>query len=156
MIPFDYKILERVNYMSNSEQLKIEIGNRIRELRIGKGMSQEELAKAVGYTSEHSRSTINKVEKGKNDITQSRLKKYAKALDTSVAYLLGLGVNDEKFNPNGELSEQSTAYYIIQNAFGSDAVELVSAFSQLNDQGKEKALDTISDLLQIPKYKKGE
>lgn len=142
--------------MSNSEQLKIEIGNRIRELRIRKGMSQEELAKAVGYTSEHSRSTINKVEKGKNDITQSRLKEYAKALDTSVAYLLGWGIHDERFNPNGELCEQSTAFDIVQNVFGAEAVKLMIAFSQLNEQGRNKAIETVNDLLEIPKYQKGE
>ena len=35
-------------------------GDRVRDLRIGKGITQDELAKMVGYSS---RSTINKIEK---------------------------------------------------------------------------------------------
>lgn len=71
-------------------QSKKEIGARIRALRIEKGMSQEELANKIGYTSVSSRSTINKIEMGKNDISQSNLLKYARALDTTIEYLLGL------------------------------------------------------------------
>ena len=55
---------------TSKQHSKEEIGRRIRELRIKKGMSQEQLAKAVGYTSDNSRSTINKVEQGQNNIGQ--------------------------------------------------------------------------------------
>lgn len=43
------------------------IGNRIKQRREYLGLSQEELARRLGYTS---RSTVNKIEKGINDITQ--------------------------------------------------------------------------------------
>lgn len=62
------------------------IGNRIRNRRIELGLSQEELAKKVGYTS---RSTINKIENGKNDMPQSKVLEIAEALDTTVSYLMG-------------------------------------------------------------------
>ena len=39
----------------------MEIGERIRQMRIGLGLSQDELAKLVGYKS---RSSINKIEIG--------------------------------------------------------------------------------------------
>lgn len=67
-----------------------QMGTKIRDLRIKRGMSQEELAKAVGYTSLNSRSTINKVESGKADIVRSKIPLYAKALGVSIEELIGI------------------------------------------------------------------
>lgn len=61
------------------------IGDKIKKRRIELNMSQEELAKRLGYSS---RSTINKIEKGINDITQSKIIEFAKALDTTISYLM--------------------------------------------------------------------
>lgn len=66
-----------------------DIGIRIKNRREELGLTQEELAKRLGYTSRTSRSTISKVEKGINDLTQSMVVKYADALDCSIAYLMG-------------------------------------------------------------------
>ena len=147
--------------MKASEQIKKEIGERIRQLRVQKGMSQEELAIAVGYKSENSRSTVNKVEKGINDITQSRLKAYAKALGTTVAHLLGYDAYwdecDKQYNSHGERNKESIAFDAVEQAFGKDAVELLNLFSQFNDIGKQKAMESLNDLTEIQKYtKKGE
>ncbi|MBR2132238.1 MAG: helix-turn-helix domain-containing protein [Oscillospiraceae bacterium] len=62
------------------------IADRIKIRRTQLGYSQDELAKKMGYKS---RSTINKIELGINDITQSKVSAFAKALDTSVAFLMG-------------------------------------------------------------------
>lgn len=59
---------------------------RIRHRREELGMSQDELAKKLGYKS---RSTIAKIEKGENDITQSKISAFAKALNTTPSYLMG-------------------------------------------------------------------
>ena len=136
------------------QQSKEEIGRRIRELRIKKGMSQEELAKAVGYTSNNSRSTINKVEQGQNDIVQSKLKAYAKALDVTVGYLLGIEDADGfdiAYNP-GEVQLEVNAFDVVKQAYGKDAVELLQVFVQLNEIGQQKALEQINDLFEIKKY----
>lgn len=63
-----------------------ELARRIKQRRERLGLSQEELAKRLGYKS---RSTINKIELGINDIPQSKIKSFADALETSPAYLLG-------------------------------------------------------------------
>lgn len=60
--------------------------DRIRSRRIELEMSQDELAKKLGYKS---RSTIAKIESGENDITQSKIAEFAKALNTTPAYLMG-------------------------------------------------------------------
>lgn len=60
--------------------------DRIRARREELNMSQEELAKRLGYKS---RSTIAKIESGENDITQSKIVAFAKALGVKPAYLMG-------------------------------------------------------------------
>ena len=82
--------------MKDNDKAKKEIGMRIKALRENLGMTQEELARALGYKSENSRSTINKVETGKSDISQSKLKKYAAILHTTVPYILGIEEKPEK------------------------------------------------------------
>lgn len=66
--------------------LQHEIGLRIRRLRLQKAMTQDELAKKVGYTS---RSSINKIEKGMVDLPRSKIVELAEALDTTASYLMG-------------------------------------------------------------------
>ena len=60
--------------------------DRIRTRREQLNMSQEELAKRLGYKS---RSTIAKIESGENDITQSKIVAFAKALGVKPGYLMG-------------------------------------------------------------------
>lgn len=56
------------------------MGKRIRYYRTLEELSQEELAKKVGYTS---RAMICKIESGKSDISQLMLIKFANALNVS-------------------------------------------------------------------------
>lgn len=62
------------------------IGQRIKKRRTDLDMTQEELAKRLGYSH---KSSIGKIENGNNDITQSKVVEFAHALDTTVAYLMG-------------------------------------------------------------------
>lgn len=68
------------------------IGDRIKQRRIELGMSQQELATAMGYTS---KSTINKIELGKNDVSQSKVVKFSKVLNTTPSYLMDWDLDDE-------------------------------------------------------------
>lgn len=61
------------------------IGDRIKQRRLDLGMSQQELADAMGYTS---KSTINKIEVGKNDVSQSKVVKFASVLKTTPSFLM--------------------------------------------------------------------
>ena len=63
-----------------------DIGKRIKNRREALGLTQQELANLMGYKS---KSTINKIEMGKNDVSQSGVTKFAEILNTSVAYLMG-------------------------------------------------------------------
>lgn len=72
----------------------MELYKRIKARREELGMSQEELATKLGYKS---RSTINKIEMGKNDITQSKIIAFANALQTTPSYLMGLTNTKRKY-----------------------------------------------------------
>lgn len=62
------------------------VGDNIMKLRKEMGLTQEELALKLGYKS---KSTINKIELGINDISQSKIVRFAKALNTTPAHLMG-------------------------------------------------------------------
>lgn len=77
----------------------MEIGDRIKKRREELGMSQEELAKKVGYKS---RSSINKIEIDGRGLPQSKIVAFAKALETSPAYLMGWIEIAEELKPTPE------------------------------------------------------
>lgn len=68
------------------------IGKRIKICREALGLTQAELAKKVGYKSN---TTINKIELDINDIPLSKVKEFAKALNTTTAYLMGWEDEDD-------------------------------------------------------------
>lgn len=62
------------------------IGDRIRIRREELGLSQEELARRIGYKS---RSSINKIEMNNYNLVQSKIKAVADALETTPSYIMG-------------------------------------------------------------------
>ena len=77
------------------------VGENISIIRKRLGWTQEELATKMGYKS---KSTINKIELGINDIPQSKILQFAEVLGTTPAHLMGW--DEEKDSPEElELSE---------------------------------------------------
>ena len=79
----------------------LNVGKRIRERRDKLNMTQDELAQLTGYKS---RSSINKIEKGGNDLPQSKIVEFAKALKTTPAYLMGWE------EPSQEIEQMNSVY----------------------------------------------
>lgn len=71
------------------------IGSRIRNRREELGLSQYELGKRLGYKS---RSSINKIELDQRNLTQSKIKAIAEALETTPAYIMGWDEPDQKLD----------------------------------------------------------
>lgn len=69
----------------------MDIGQRIRERREYLGLTQDELAKKLGYAG---RSSVNKVENSR-EVSMKKIEAYAKALETTVSYLMGWENNAE-------------------------------------------------------------
>lgn len=70
------------------------VGENILRMRKKLGLTQEELAKRMGYKS---KSTINKIELGINDIPQGKIAQFAEVLCTTPAHLMGW--DDESISP---------------------------------------------------------
>ena len=62
------------------------IGEKIKERRLELHMTQEDLAERMGYKG---KSSINKIEKGTQDIPLSKVEEFARALHTTPASLMG-------------------------------------------------------------------
>lgn len=76
------------------------VGDNILYMRKRLGMTQEELATRMGYKS---KSTINKIELGINDIPQSKIVRFAEVLGTTPAFLMGW---EDSNNNEGNLTPE--------------------------------------------------
>ena len=108
----------------------IELGNRIRILRLNNKFTQDELAQKVGYTS---RSSINKIEKGLVDIPQSKIAEFAEALGVTPTYIL---FGDEEINeetPTPELTEGERAWLELYRKTSPDLKDMFIALIERFD-----------------------
>lgn len=74
------------------EDILKQFGQRLKEIRLSRGMSQQDLANKIST----SKSVISGYESGRNDPAQSVVIKLADALDVSINYLMGQ--NNEKYH----------------------------------------------------------
>lgn len=112
----------------------------IRKLRIDANLSQDELAHKVGYTD---RSSIAKVEAGKVDLTETKIGQFARALNVTPAELMCvIPLAGGKPRP-----ADSSAYSESDQLF-------LESFRQLNEEGQQKVLSYIEDLLRAGIYKR--
>ena len=111
------------------------LGERIKYRRESLNLSQEELAQKLGYKS---RSSINKIELGKSDITQHKVVEFAVALETTTAYLMGI---DEP-SPSNKKNDAITDI-ILRLRSDADFLALVEKLNSL----PEDKLSAIRSLL---------
>lgn len=114
------------------------IGTRIMLRRKELGWTQEDLSKKLGYKS---KSTINKIELGINDIPQSKVVKFSEALGVSIAYLMGW--EDEiKKDPVG------TAQIHIEMIMDEDFTEIFEDFKTLDNKKRKIVKDLVKSLVE--------
>lgn len=110
-------------------------------------MSQDDLAKKVGYTS---RSMISRIEAGQVDISQSKVKAFAAALDTTIDYLMDGGeeTSGDRVTLAGEGASLPFNSYVldmidksIEESESAPEKELLSLFHSMTDSDKDKLLD---------------
>lgn len=98
------------------------IGERIRNRRKELGLSQEELAQRLGNKS---RASVCTVEKDREDMTTTRIRQYAEALETTPAYLMGWDID---VVPDDVLQERAETLY---KAYASASPEIQAAIDLL-------------------------
>ena len=122
------------------------VGENILRRRKLLGWTQEELATKMGYKS---KSTINKIELGINDIPQSKIVKFADVLGTTPAHLMGWeDESDEKISPEErELNEGEKMWLDLYNRVSEETrvtlTKMMCSFEKLPADRQRLALDLI-------------
>lgn len=114
------------------DQKLTSIGERIKEFRTRRNMTQDELAIKCGY---QSRSTINKIEVGKNDIPLSKVFVIADALEISVTQLLSIDATEA-----------------IVGQYGSGIQDAFSLYAQLDQDDQAELRGEMKQMLKAEKY----
>lgn len=113
----------------------IDLYRNIKNKRLELGLSQDELARLTGYTS---RSSIAKIEKGKVDLSESKIGQFAEALHTTRTELMGL--NDTGMTPEDEEDEREELYDIYRKLNSTNKSFIQDMILRLiADQEKEKS-----------------
>lgn len=112
-------------------------GDRIRQLRLAHQMTQEELGAKVGVQ----KAAIYKYENGLVvNLKRSTIEKLAAALETTPTYLMGM--------------EDDTPCAAAITSLTPRQSALLTSFDQLNDEGQDKAVEYVEDLVLTGRYKK--
>lgn len=109
------------------------LGDRIRARRKELNFSQAALAELLDYKD---RSTIAKIESGKNDLTQSKILQFAEHLQTTPEYLMGWTDDpyDYDSDPNSIFDEIPIAVLDgLQDAYGDDNEQIWHAWQAMQD-----------------------
>lgn len=125
---------------------------RLKELRINKGISQEELAKYLCIA----RSNIGKYENGDLDLNTEILIKYAQFFNVSIDYILGNSdaKGKEVKSPDGDIKEQ-LIYEIKDMANKMDIIEIKALISILNaDYSIVDLKNTLANIQKFSQSKK--
>ena len=117
------------------------IYERIRQLRIKAGMSQDDLARVMGYKD---RSMITKIESGKVDISQKKILAFARALNTTPGYLMGW---EEEPKGQREIDLQ-----LFSSAEQDPQIRIVSGMmDNMSDEQKEQFVAIVSAVVDTQK-----
>jgi transcriptional regulator with XRE-family HTH domain len=109
----------------------VEIGRRIRALRIARGVSQTTLGGRLGVTFQQ----VQKYEKGANRVSAGRLRKIAEMLDTPITFFYDSGAGSKKqHGENGFALLQSTG-----------AMRLLRAYAELSSGATKHALVMLAE-----------
>ncbi len=112
----------------------MDIGQKIKKRREELDMTQEELAKKLGYAN---RSSVNKVETSR-EVSMKKIKAYAYALYTTVAYLMGWEDKEDII----EIADIDTKLILMEKQVKEYALKL----AKLSEEDKKDIMKMIDRL----------
>lgn len=118
------------------------------------GLRQADLAQKTGL----SKSRISHYMSGRYEAKQEALYLIAKALNVNEAWLMGHDVPKERTVTEKEtdLSKETNVINQVYLHLGTQSGEMLVDFLRLSDEGREKVLSYMTDLLNVAKYRKDE
>jgi transcriptional regulator with XRE-family HTH domain len=115
----------------------MKVGNKIREIRKEKGLTQKELGKRLGVSD----MSVSRYENAEN-MQLETLKKVAAALEVPI----GAFIVSSKNNPPKNAHQNKLS--------NDDSMELLTIyFDHLNTEGKKRLFEYLQDLVKIPEYR---
>lgn len=152
----------------NKKESKKVFGQNLKRLRLERGMSQDELAKALGYTN---RSSINKIEVGRSSVPTEKITLLAQILNVSPLELFRddepvITISDRPpfkvdFSIQKLLWRSMAAYEEAEEPVGDlydpeeeDTYQLIENYEQLDDGQKQMVQAYVQALLDSRKEKK--
>lgn len=115
---------------SSDYQLRKEIGNRLKQAREAKGMTQEDMGKLFNMTAQG----YSRYERG-TDIRGTLLIQFCSVLECSPDWILGVTTKGKQLHPESEL-----------------LIALKKTVLSLNQEGQRKVSEYASDIASSPKY----
>ena len=155
----------------NKKESKKVFGQNLKRLRLERGLSQDELAKALGYTN---RSSINKIEVGRSSVPTEKITRLAQILNVSPLELFRddsePAITISKHAPSKadfsiqrflmrsmdvyEESEEVVEPYEPEAEFDEGAYQLIENYEQLDDGQKSMVQAYVQALIDSQKEKK--
>lgn len=104
----------------------IELGRRLRGLRLQRGMSQSELADGIGLTFQQ----VQKYEKGVNRVSAGRLERICNVFGVPITYFIG-----------GTAAKGATAKAVTESVMPTSrgAARLLAAYEKIEDRSAKYA-----------------
>ncbi|MEA2878599.1 MAG: hypothetical protein QOF14_3795 [Hyphomicrobiales bacterium] len=112
----------------------IEIGHKIRALRLERGLSQSDLADGIGLTFQQ----VQKYEKGTNRVSAGRLQRIADMLNTPIMFFYaGMGARTKK-------DPRSAGIALVQD---KGSMRLLRAYGDISSRTTKYALVVLAESL---------
>ena len=117
----------------------VNIGKNIMRTRKELGMTQEELARRVGYKT---KSAINKIELGVRDLPQKKIVAFAQALGVSPGHLMGWDQEPEDLGAlAAKVLQEPALLRLVQDYLSLDQSEQATVSSLVSSLAEKKKAD---------------
>lgn len=124
------------------------IGDRIRELRITRRLTQEDLGEMLGVK----KAAIQKYENGSIvNLKIETIEKIAEIFNVSPSYIMGWEKFDHAFDVD-VIKREIIAIENIQQNIGTQALRVIGVMYSLTEEGKNKIMEYANDMYMIDYY----
>lgn len=123
------------------------VGQKIKQLRISKGLTQEELGEMLGVK----KAAVQKYESGQvQNLKQSTIKKLCEIFNKYPDYFI---FDDFDSELEKELRQEVEFVQIMEKKYGKDVISIFEVVIDLNEESKKKVFDYVTDMRLIESVK---
>lgn len=123
------------------------VGQKIKQLRVSKGLTQEELGEMLGVK----KAAVQKYESGQvQNLKQSTIKKLCEIFNKYPDYFI---FDDFDSELEKELRQEVEFVQIMEKKYGKDVISIFEVVIDLNEESKKKVFDYVTDMRLIESVK---